>query len=42
MVNALPAPAVMLLSWTPFSTELSLVLALRVKCWKSLGKRDGV
>lgn len=42
VVKALPALAFTLLSWTLFSTELFLVPALGVKCWKSLGKWEGV
>ena len=36
VVKALPALAFTLLSWTLFSTELSLVPTLGVNCWKSL------
>lgn len=42
MVKALPSLAFTLLSWTLFSTELSLVPSLGVNCWKSLGKQGNV
>lgn len=42
VVKALPSLAFTLLSWTLFSTELSLVPSLGVNCWKSLGKQGKV